>query len=250
MPWLSDAEPAPSWTADQVADAIAEALAPGLPDAGHPVQTYLALMARGDDDCPGHDTQLTKAVIHGCESQDGTWFEGISEYESGPVDGIEGAEREALGGDFQIIDPSGGRLVAGGYAASTAYETADGTDWQMVLSGSWLSTPSDTALDTENSLLLEATVDHAGVLTLAGSWGAGGHHLYFEALVFDPGCEAHPTGQLQVREPAGSWYTVALSDPCLGCGPVTWGDGQDLGEVCVDLRQAGQDLAARVVGEP
>ena len=68
LPWITDSEAEPLWTAEQAAQEIALGLAESLPEPRLPIDTYLGLMAQGDPECPGHSTQLKSEVLYGCES--------------------------------------------------------------------------------------------------------------------------------------------------------------------------------------
>jgi hypothetical protein len=202
-------------------------------------------MSEGDEICPGSETQLTDAVLYGCEAESGVWFAGVAEYIYSE-DTESGTYTEYLTGDFLMEEVDGTLFEAGGRIARYRYETESGLEYEAQLFGSWILTPSQTWLDPLNSLFLSLALSAAGTLVAEGAWGRGNDALYLEHLTWDGLCEGHPVGLISVREPAGIWYTLALEDPCTGCGQMIWGDGVQLGEACVELRDAGVELAGRL----
>jgi hypothetical protein len=203
-------------------------------------------MAQGDEECPGSETQLTEAVLAGCETVDGVYYEGVSEYVYDATAGQGPTLSEHVSGDFLIRDADGVQLEVGGHAAHMRDDTPVGPTFEMELHGSWVQAPSTSWLDPENSLALFARLDTDGSLEVHGGWGRGHSDLYFNRLTFDGTCEGHPAGEVWIREPAGFWYVQVLEDGCDGCGQMTWGNGDPLGEACLDLRQTAADLAERL----
>ncbi len=244
LPWVTDTEAEPLWTAEQAALEIALGLAEGLPEPRLPMDTYLGLMAQGDADCPGHSTQLKSDVLYGCESAAGIWFEGISMYGREEGEGGVGSVFEFLSGDFVIQDVDGRILEVGGHVVHSLFPSDGGYTYGLEFVGSWLLTPSETFLDPMNSLVLDVTLDSEGLVVLAGGWGRGGIDLFFDVLSFDGSCEGHATGTVQIRDSTGTWYALTLQDSCTGCGEVIWGGTTSLGEACVDLRATGDELAS------
>jgi hypothetical protein len=75
-----------------------------------------------------------------------------------------------------------------------------------------------------------------------GGFSTGAHHVSFAGLRFDSAsCGGHATGTLSVRSPVGQWYDVDFGASCNGCGATTV-QGQEIGEACVDLRDAAEAL--------
>ncbi len=245
LPWLTQDDPTPAWTAEEAASRIEEAVAVGLPEPRLPLDTYLGLMAQGEGDCPGDETQLTDSVLYGCETSAGVYYEGVSEY---VLEVSSGETAEYVAGDFLIRDADGVLLEVGGHAAHIAGDTPAGRWAEMEFHGSWVFTPSGTFLDPENSLALGASVDTEGVLGVHGGWGRGDGDLYFEVMTWTWEGQGHPVGDISIREPAGFWYTLSLGGDD-GCGEVVWGTGEALGRACVELRSAGEALAAKLVAD-
>jgi len=237
--WVVSEEAEPAWTAEEAMSRLQDAVAVGLPQPAVALDTYLALMGTGDDACPGHDTVLTDSVVHGCLAESGTWFEGVTEY---TFEDDVNYQVQVLAGDFFIRSDADELLEAGGHTARWA-SRSDPPEYGMELGGSWVWTPSDTFLDLENSLAIEAALIVDSSLALHGGWGRGDVDLFFDQLTWTDDCDGHPTGGLWIREPAGYWYVLDLTGSCDGCGPITWADQRSLGTGCVDLRAAGEQLA-------
>jgi len=235
--------PTPSLEVAEVEAALAEALAGGVPNPFDLTEAYLTWMALGDEHCPGDPEQITDDVLYGCGTEDGTWFEGISEYQHAEGDEALAwgySSYSVLAGDYIIVDADGRSMRVGGGAAflrAPPDEDLPG-DWSLELGGTWLDETRDDWVGAGASFVFfgEGSAPEAGgELWLDGGVGIGDQDLYFEDLSWDPALCDQPTGRLGVRGPDTWWYHLDLPDDCGTCANVVFQDGTVLGESCVDL---------------
>ncbi len=223
--------PDATWSAAEVEAQVDSLLSIGLPDPDSLLQTYLAMFAGADPRCPFHDDYSMVGAFDGCTSDQGWLYAGVSTYE--PAD-----DGFWLLGDCTIIDDQGQEFSCSGELE----RVEDETGWSIALTGTWGYEGSETPwIAAVPGLALWVERDAAG-LTLEGSYGSGASYAYFEAIRLEAGCA---TGTLWVRDPAGGWFTLDLDQSCDGCGALSYGD-EALGEICVDLAAAAEDLTGRV----
>lgn len=245
-PVADDAEvplPAAVLTAEEAVAAVATGTQHGLPDPVGLYTVYLALMALGDEDCPGLGEQLMDNVVPltGCTSDSGVTYAGVSliETEEQMLPGQD-ADAVLFGGDFSIVDLDGNRMDHGGQVMWMAIETNGKPVYRAEALGTfsygggapWHAAGVSAVLTME----LDVPARKEPVLTLTGGLGTEGVDLWFDDLRFDPDdCAAGPaSGAVEVRDPSGAWWTLTFGDTCDGCGALTY-PGADPVEGCVDL---------------
>ena len=245
--------PAPELDADGVAAALQASVSGGIPSPMRTRQVYLSMFEGRDPGCPGGSQPNLPGRFEGCWSESGWFYAGYAEY-AGPVDPDAHGESFTLLADGQMIDGDGGVFVGAG---QLAYTPEPGTGrWEGSLSGTWSHDLADDWMGGSGA---------GGVLTyLADAWASGwrlevsgsvggvAHPIVLQdVVVWSDDCTAEgadtetagasTSGALRLRGSAGYWYTLALDD--CGCGPVTYDDGSELGEACVQLGPAAQALA-------
>lgn len=227
----------PDWTgpptlgAAEVAAEAQAALDVGLPDPDHLIYWLGWLFEQGiEGECPHMEgTYAMLSTFSGCLSGTGWFFAGLTLFET-VEDGWE------LTGDGYAVDPQGEPFLLAGYVRSYRYE--DG--WAARYGGMWGYTGADGWVAAVPDLVLE-TSEEAGVVRLEGGYGPGDAAVYFD----DVSVGETLGGRMGVRDPGGGWYWFEVGTD--GCGEVDW-YGEALGEACVDLRGAVEDLQARMAG--
>ncbi|MCP4807598.1 MAG: hypothetical protein GY913_10270 [Proteobacteria bacterium] len=237
------ARPEPALTADEVVQGIELMVGGGFADPHEVMDLYLELMALGDQYCPGDLEQMTDTVVYGCDASTGYFYMGVAEYFR-----VSGGrfDYQELGGDFLIIDPEGqvfevgaGMAVAVDHKADSAWTTLMGTITWDAHTG-WMHSVSAII----EGRLNPATTD--GILRLDGGLRVEDSVLDLKDVMWDPAtCDDQASGQIGWRGPDQRWYVAQLE---CGCGPLDF-EGQDLGEVCVDLTGISAELRDTMLSE-
>jgi hypothetical protein len=247
---------APEWSSEEVAEELDGALAFGLPRADVLSENILDLLARGDDACPGHSTQISHTIwgLEGCTAETGYSYRGILVYEEQleESDGFQVLQQFTSTADFEIIYPTGETFLGGG---SFQYERRlqDGHEsiqqsrssiqgmWEDPMhEESWLAEGISAYLSMEMDELKEGDGE---LLQIEGSLGIGGRHLYFDALEYSSDeCDEGPrSGAIWIRQPDSSWFQLTYDSDC-GCPELTWNGTEALGELCVDTSVIRENL--------
>lgn len=216
-PTRADIEP--TWTGDEALDRLQAALDAGLPSPQLARDTFLGLIEVGQDaTCPG-TTDFDGAEPLGCLSESGYLYAGISQY-------LEDPNGWALGGDFEIREPSG-RIFHG---AGHVFVHGNVHGSFMEFSGSWIHEAGEDWLDPGASGVFQANTG-GGRIELLGGLSLRGASLHFDEVLI----QDHPqsmSGRVGIRDPAGAWWWLELDND--GCGPLTFAD-QDVTTGCIDL---------------
>lgn len=231
-------------------------LTPGFPDPTPVVGVYAALMALGDDDCPGNPKHLSNARQGqgGCTAESGVHYEGISFYlvddelESFGMPNYvafgEGSFR--LDGDFRITDADGEHFDGGGVASFVFNERVPADRWTIEINGTFHYDPnpgwiSDTA---SNRLVVHGgRTDEVVGATIDGGMARESGTVVFDDVALWGECEAFGTGSVGMRDEIGAWYQVDMRDDCSGCGELIYDERVALGEACVHSEGFLNDLA-------
>ncbi len=236
-----------AWTADDVEAALIAMTALGSPNPREIGDHFLALLSRGDEDCPGAGpATLGQDNLLGCTADTGYTYTGIGwtfDEQSDPESGVATWWRH--GAEFEVLYPDGTRYYGAGQLDIWVERLDGGWAWTSEGSGSWSDPTRVDWLGTPASLayLAEGTSMGSGLedITVQGgvSYNGGALHLDdFGFSTFDA-CPALPHGRLRVRDPQGYWVDWDLEGQCATCGQLTSGD-QDLGELCLDLSAWGK----------
>jgi len=224
------------YDADALAGAIEDALNPGLPVPRELHDAYLERFAEGDESCPGDATQLTGAVPpEGCTAESGAFYTGVSMWHD---DGVN----RALSGDFEITSAEG-LVVAGGGFVNLSDDGSGAAHGEVFGTWRWEGSVTGWEQGVSAAFVYDVVPDD-GLVRLSGPLSVRGQAIDFVDTEWNDGCE-RATGALEVRDDAARWYAVAF-DGCTGCGPASV-DGEELGEVCVDL-SAFRDTAIATLG--
>ena len=230
IPSFSEAQPEPTWDAAQVASTLELALG-HLPEPKLVVGAYLELMSLGDENCPGDAYQILDDFVSGCTSDNGYFYSGVTNFEFGESEWKGDLfDYEALVGDFWIDTPDGERLEGGGHA-TWAWNTHH---THIDIQGTWLWSGSETGwLSDGFSGDFVAKYFTGEGIELNGAIDVSGVYVAMSDFYLVASCGWGPEGLLQLRDPAGGWYSLQLSF-CDPCGMVQF-NGTDLGEACLDL---------------
>jgi hypothetical protein len=239
-PAEEDTGPEPEWSASEVEDGLAAALAYHLPAFPLVSRTWDELSSHGDGLCPPTPNGFDIIGGAGCTSEDGYTFSGIA----GHVDGWNGSSFVfQVYGDFVITDAAGRHFSVGGSNTAIVDEKDGTTTLQHTFLGSMQYEDGEAWLadGTSAAAWIEATIaeDGATSVHLEGGYRVGPWSIYFDDVTVADGCA---TGSTRLRDDRGYWYDLAYEN--CACGPVTF-EGTDLGSACADLG----DEAAKLVSE-
>lgn len=235
-----------SWSLDDLEAAIGAFTEQGTPGPYALGQHMLDAMERGDETCPGEG--LSFELLQPCTSRSGFTFFGIGwtlEEERDEATGLVTAYRH--GADLEFLDPDGKRYFGAGEVEAAVEVFEDGSltfthegsgSWQDELDTGWLGSGISLAYT------MEGEQDPGGQRTMrwSGGLGIGAHTVAFDDFGWTDTCGG-PLGTLQVRDPDGYWLSWTPESDCAPCGTAS-ADGQDLGELCLDLEDWGEAMLA------
>ena len=206
---------------------------------------YVAIMAKGDELCPGDPMSYMRG-LEGCTADTGYTYTGKSEYVDDDLPGPDGSWRHFQGfllADFVYIEPDGTRFFGSGRAERSSSYTEDGEEQtpQLSINGSWRYPKSETLWLAQGlSSSLSATRElKNGALRLNGGLASGDAILFYDGLSFeDLACPEVPTrGSILLRQPDGSWNTLTFRGGCDPCFDAVWDGELSVGSGCVDLAE-------------
>ncbi len=259
VPTFLAEDPEPDLTLEALTTMILQPFGRGTPNGRALRDTYLAMMAMGDADCPGSTTNITQDFVLGCTAASGYYYSGVCMY--GVIEAQDGAGNRTsiwgLGGDFELADPDGAYFAAGGGVTWEGRTAPDGSQtftsnirgtWQDEAQANWLGDGLSCLVDIYGG----QTAAGAHYVTVDGGIAVGDVDLYFDALTWDwsGACAGAPTGELRFRDTRGYWYAWNLGDDCDPCGEVVFHDAVSLGELCLDLTPIGEDIYYNNAPEP
>ncbi|MDG1480131.1 MAG: hypothetical protein P8R54_11105 [Myxococcota bacterium] len=239
--------PAPVLSAEGVAAAIESVFVSGMPSPLLPRRIYLESFAGRDSSCPGGKGYNLPGAFQGCVAESGWLYAGVAEYD-GSVDPDDLRDFSLLA-DCYMIDPDGNWFVAAGELLLEHSGDENGGMLHAELSGTYSFAPAGGWMAPAGAgavLSQSAAWDHTGwQLAIDGVVTDGTTSVRLEDLSVSSGeCAGVPSGVYGLRGDGGYWYTLAGED--CGCGMVTWADGSQLGEACVDLSAASAGLIEAV----
>ncbi len=259
VPDFADAEPEPTLSLDDLAVMVQRPFGAGSPNARTLRDTYLGMMAMGDEACPGSTTNITQDFVLGCTAPSGYYYSGVCMYGEIEVDDGVGGHTSiwGLGGDFELAYPDGATFAAGGGVTWEARTAADGAQtfasnvrgtWQDLSQQNWLGEGLSALVDIYGG----QTSEGAHYVTVDGGIAVGDVDLYFDTLTWDWSgpCAGAPTGALRFRDTRGYWYVWTLGDDCDVCGEVVFHDDVPYGELCLDLTPLGGEIYYSNAPEP
>ena len=219
----------PTWTADQVAAQLTEALG-GIPNPAEVFETYGTLMQQGDSRCPGSETIIVDTWLYGCDATTGYSYAGVTDWLTGEYE-VAGqwVALEGVAGDFWIDTPEGHRLEGGG----NAVVLRNGAVWIGELAGSWQYTGGSDWFAHGFSGTMSLQVFPDLFTLLRGAIDVMGTYLAMHDLLLPAACGGGAQGELSLRDPNGGWYRMSFAD-CSDCGSIAF-EGKTIGEGCVDF---------------
>ncbi len=244
---VPEADVAPTWTAAEVGAQIDRALAGGLPGPERPLATYLELLSHADAACPGSEYVGGFAVFGLCTTTSGYSYSGASGLivDDTRAEGTDGVPTGSLfvstaPADYYITRPDGTQFAAGGTLTLNVVQDATGLHTRSTISGTWMDDGDTSWLATGFSGALgmsrNLSADGHAQLEIDGPLSVGGASVSFARVqVMDACPDGVRGGAVSVRQPDSSWYTLTFPNGCHACGRVTWQDGSDRGEACIDV---------------
>lgn len=244
----STEDPDPVWTADDVGARITELMSYGAPNPVDIADAFARIMSEGDELCPGDPFTLVNAP---CSAADGSYYQGIGWLYVADRVRIADADIPATwyhGGDFEILRASGARFAGGGDLKYTTEFGDSQATTTFIVKGTWEDATREDWLGAAFSGVYTGVVSRevdAWSFTINGGIGVGDLDTQFVNVSWSSAepCLGAPTGTIEVRDARGYWYAWDLGDDCDACGPVTFHQDQDLGELCLDLSEWGALMA-------
>ena len=229
--------PATTLSADEVAPTLQALIAAELPEMDSLAAVFESTLAQMDDNCPGQDGTMF-AIDEACTAASGYTYYGVCTW--GTIEQQMGDQNVWVYGSgltsLEITDPDGHTFVAGGTALFESTWNDYRLEWALQIKGTFHYPPADSWLRNRVSASLEyrgAVEDGANMMELTGGFAFEDQSVYFDALTWQLGCQ-EPAGSIQLRDPAGVWFSLTLPDDCSGCGTVSLAD-QPVGEGCVAI---------------
>ena len=222
----------PVWTFDDAVAAIDGVFAMDFTGPVELRAAYLERMSHGDDDCPGSDVEISDSFVTGCTASSGYYFAGVSVYETHEWDG-ENSDVWSFGGDFEIQAPDGTQMLVGGHTFGL-YEDLQSDAFGGDITGSWSEAGAPGWLGQGISAMLLLDGVPSTSLTLSGGLAVGSTALFFPELHWSS-LDCPPAGEVQVRDEAGHWFALTLTDDCTGCGTMRYASQDSTADVCVDF---------------
>ena len=229
LPEITSDPTPPSLTAQDFSDQLATALHE-LPDPGEALDYYVELMSFGDSTCPGDPLHMLDNAAHGCTSEDGYFFSGVTYYEAGEWDDGEVYVYETLAGDFWITSPNAEEFIEGGGHVVRAESESERN---LEVQGSWNASLDTQWLADGFSGVFQATLYDAGFSLYQAAISSGAVTFAISDVTVYAECDWEGEGLFELRDENGNWYWMELS-ACDPCGEVWVGD-ESIGTTCLDL---------------
>lgn len=245
VPEVTAEIPAPALSAEAVVATIEAVLDSGMPSPLLPRKAYLESFAGRDENCPGGWGYNLSGAFQGCTADSGWLYAGVAEYE-GSVDPDEVSSFSLLA-DCYMVDPDGNWFVAAGNLLLDRSGSSNGGSMVAEISGSYSYAGAGGWMAPEGAgAVLEMAAgwtDSGWSLELDGTVTNGTDSVRLEAISAGSGqCGGNPVGVYGLRGTGGYWYELVAGE--CGCGMVTYADGTELGEACVDISTPLNDLIA------
>ncbi|MCP4806074.1 MAG: hypothetical protein GY913_06600 [Proteobacteria bacterium] len=227
-------DPDPTLDADGVIGVVDRVFAVG--DAPEPYATrnqLIVWLEHTEQACPIQDRLNISSPWEGCTTSEGWYFSGLSAF-TGDTESAGRASFELLG-DFRLRDPDGLVYQTGGIAKA---ERGDG-ETQISITGTWYDWTYDGWLE-DFSGTYEATVTPESITWLGGV-GRNDEDIHLDVVITAECTD----GVVAVRDVSG-WHELELT---CSCGPWSF-EGEELGEVCLDLGDRIEPLATWLGLEP
>ncbi|MCK6524839.1 hypothetical protein L6R49_25840 [Myxococcota bacterium] len=236
---------------DEALATVEDSLAVGLPDVLELHALYEEVMGHrelGNPGCPTYEDPTSTGpggnwFDRGCTTDEGwTYFGNAVALH---IIGVnpDGYPIDAVGSSasFQITDPDGEVFVGGGGYNLDRLLIGDG---RMSLFGTLGGTYSYGAAEgwlkegVEVSLFFDGELNHMGVgdtpgqLRIDGGVGRAEGQISFRELIIERGETMRLSGQIDLRDPSGCWFHLALEGSERPCGTLS-AEGIDDQEACL-----------------
>ena len=237
-------------SAEDALATVEEALAEGLPDVLNLHALYEDVMRHrelGDPGCPVYENADSTGpngnwFDRGCTTAEGwTYFGNATALH---IIGInpDGYPIDAVGSSasFQIIDPAGAAFVGGGTynldrvldgGEISLFGTFGGTYAYPGVEG-WLHDGVEVSLFFDGELNHNGVGDTPGQLRIDGGVGRAEGQLSFRELIVERGETMLLSGQIDLRDPSGYWFHLALEGSERPCGTLS-AEGLEDQDVCL-----------------
>ena len=238
-------------TAEEALATVEETLAEGLPDVLNLHALYEDVMRHrelGDPGCPVYENADSTGpngnwFDRGCTTTEGwTYFGNATALH---IIGInpDGYPIDAVGSSasFQVTDPNGATFVGGGgynldrlliedgrlslfgtFGGTYAYDGVEG----------WLHDGVEVSLFFDGELNHNGVGDTPGQLRIDGGVGRAEGQLSFRELIVERGETMLLSGQIDLRDPSGYWFHLALEGSERPCGTLS-AEGLEDQDVCL-----------------
>lgn len=244
--------PDATWTAEQAAVAMMDAVIYGMPASSPLVTTFRDMLSHGSDECPGPGWEvggLTYFPVAGCTSTDGYWYQGVGgttfSWEDFDSNGQYDGFLQEMKTDGSMRDPAGLVFTFGGLIAFQYLGTPEeGGTYEAEFLGTYRYEGSDEMwlrLGTSTAMYLSGTFPPTGPATLSADGGFTVDGVSVSAQGFNIGgaCGELPSGTFAVRDDQGYWYDLTYDEStCDACGTVSFDGREELGVACADVRPA------------
>ena len=247
VPEVTTEIPAAALTAEVVIETIEAVFDTGMPSPLLPRKVYLESFSGRDENCPGGLGYNLSGAFQGCTADSGWMYAGLAEYQ-GSID-PDAVSSFSLLADCYMVDPDGNWFVAAGNLLLERAGNSNGGTMLAEISGTYSYAGAGGWMAPEGAgavLEMEANwTDSGWSLNLDGTVTNGTDSVRLEAISAGSGqCDGIPVGVYGLRGASGYWYEL-IAGEC-GCGMVTYADGTQLGEGCVDISGALSDLVAEM----
>ncbi len=238
-------------TEEEALATVEATLAEGLPDVLDLHALYEEVMGHrelGDPGCPIYENRDSTGpggnwFDRGCTTAEGWTYFGnaIGLHITGlNPDGLPIDSVGALA-SYQITDPNGAMFVGGGGYNLERVLVEDG---RISLFGTfggsyvypgvegWLHDGVEVSLFFEGELNQNGVGDSPGQVRIDGGVGRAEGQLSFRELIIERGETMRLGGQIDLRDPSGYWFHLALEGSERPCGTL-WAEGIDPHDVCL-----------------
>ena len=238
-------------TAEEALATVEETLAEGLPDVLNLHALYEDVMRHrelGDPGCPVYENADSTGpngnwFDRGCTTTEGwTYFGNATALH---IIGInpDGYPIDAVGSSasFQVTDPNGATFVGGGGynldrlliedGRLSLFGTFGGTYAYPGVEG-WLHDGVEVSLFFDGELNHNGVGDTPGQLRIDGGVGRAEGQISFRELIVERGETMLLSGQIDLRDPSGYWFHLALEGSERPCGTLS-AEGLEDQDVCL-----------------
>lgn len=232
------------WTGEDLEAVFESHSANGIPSATPFMESYFALLAEGDENCPGSPTRLSPDNVEGCVASTGYAYYGLSVYETifdemdEPNENLEPVEGWIIIGDFEVLTPTQASFQAGGHVTEFLWQDRLGRDiLDGEIQGSWRwedGTHDWQAHGISGLFTYEVFQEKPNVeIDLNGALQWNGQSIAFRDVFLlenTPGF----IGTVQIRDPSGLWHDLESESLESACASHTYANVLQETPVCLN----------------